>query len=195
MSYNPGPRRKSEHRDQDSGSYNGAGFFNEDDEEHARGGWFPDDGDVGSGLSDFPWPSTSTDRQREADDREAEGLSFALSERMELLQSRIETLQKNIIKRGTLHRSIRRAIEDELTELGHLLSDVKVWSLGVNASVDSRRTNLEREAIALKKTGWEERLRHWRDIVSLEKELADALERYALAGAARGLTGDGKGKK
>jgi len=116
------------------------------------------------------------------------GLSFALSERIGLLQERIDTPRKQTAKRRKLHRSVQKAVKGELRELEHLLREVKVWSLGVSPSVDGRRTNLEREAIGLKKTSWEERLRHWRDLVWLEKELQEVLERYKLAGAARGLT-------
>ena len=113
---------------------------------------------------------------------------MALSERIGLLQERIDTLRQQTAKRRRLHRSVQKAVNGELRELEHLLQEVKVWSLGVNPSVDGRRTNLEREAISLRKTGWEERLRHWRDLVWLEKEMQQALERYKLAAAAQGLT-------
>jgi hypothetical protein len=50
-----------------------------------------------------------------------------------------------------------------------------------------RRTNLEREILALKKAGWDERLRCWRDLVMLKKELREALEEYHLILSAEGL--------
>jgi len=196
MSYKSDSERRSENHNPASSNYGDASFPEEDDEKRSPEDWFLEGGDLGApDLSVAPWGSARTARNTEkSNDSEAEGLSFALSERIELLQGRIEALQKDIAKRGALHRSIRRAVQEELIELGHLLGEVKVWSLGVSPSVDGRRTNLEREAIALRKAGWEERLRHWRDIVWLEKELSEALERYKLAGAARGLTGDDSGK-
>ena len=196
MSYKSNSERSSESHDAGSASYGDPGFPDEDHERQLSDDWFLEGEDLGgSELSTTPWAGTHAGRDTEkTNDSEAQGLSFALSERIELLQGRIQALQKDILKRGQLHRSIRRAVQDELTELSHLLREVKVWSLGVSPSVDGRRTNLEREAIALRKASWEERLRHWRDIVWLEKELQDALERYKLAGAARGLTGDDSGK-
>lgn len=125
----------------------------------------------------------------DGDDEARPILSSTLLERLDVLRERIESLQHQLAERGDLHQAFQDAIRAELEELDHLLGHVKVWSLGVSPSVDSRRTNLEREAIALKKTGWEETLRHWRDIAWMEKELQDAVERYKLAKAAEGLTG------
>lgn len=135
------------------------------------------------------WPGVPADRDAERDRAgDLPGLGFALSERLDLLKARIDTLLREAAKRRKLHRFVQKAVKGELRELDHLLRDVKVWSLGVSPSVDGRRTNLEREAISLKKTAWEERLRHWRDLVWLEKELQEALERYRLATTAQGLT-------
>jgi hypothetical protein len=114
--------------------------------------------------------------------------SGTLSDRLDLLRDRIESLQQEIAERKRLHDALQQAIEAELTALDHLLEHVRIWSLGENASVDGRRTNLEREVIALKKAGWEENLRHWKDLVWMEKELQDVVERYKLARAAEGLT-------
>ena len=115
-------------------------------------------------------------------------MSGTLSERLDLLRQRIESLQQEIAERRRLHSIFQDAVQAELVEIGHLLDHVRIWSLGVNASVDGRRTHLEREAIALRKTSWEETLRHWKDLVWMEKELQEVVERYKLAQAAEGLT-------
>jgi len=50
-----------------------------------------------------------------------------------------------------------------------------------------RRTNLEREILAMKKVEWDERLRCWRDLIMLKKELREALEEYHLVVSAESL--------
>jgi hypothetical protein len=50
-----------------------------------------------------------------------------------------------------------------------------------------RKTNLETQILSLKKLGWDEQLRCWRDIVALKKELREVLEEYHLILSAEGL--------
>ena len=198
MSYRSGVRKRSENPDPDSGSYVDPNVLGEDWEESTPDALFLGMNDLPTiNVPRAPWADTSTDREVQSnlsEDVESVGLPGALAERIRLLQEQIEMFRRGITKRKKLHRSVQAAVRTELRELDHLLRDVKVWSLGVSSSVDGRRTNLEREAIALKKAGWEEQLKHWRDIVWLEKELQNVIERYKLASAAHGLTGDAPDK-
>jgi len=114
-------------------------------------------------------------------------LGATLSQRKKLLKERIEELIADIHKREKLEGQMLEKAEIESTGLEFLLGQVRTWSLGNYPSVDMRRTNLEREIIALKKAGWDERLRCWRDLVMLKKELREALEEYHLILAAEGL--------
>jgi len=93
----------------------------------------------------------------------------------------------DIHKREKLEEETLEKVDVENAGLEFLLGQVRTWSLGNYPSVDMRRTNLEREIIALKKAGWDERLRCWRDLVMLKKELREALEEYHLILAAEGL--------
>ena len=114
-------------------------------------------------------------------------LGTTLSQRKKLLKERIEELITDIHKREKLEEEMLEKAEIENTSLKFLLGQVRTWSLGNYPSVDMRRTNLEREILALKKAGWDERLRCWRDLVMLKKELREALEEYHLILAAEGL--------
>ena len=93
----------------------------------------------------------------------------------------------DIHKREKLEEETLEKVDVENAGLEFLLGQVRTSSLGNYPSVDMRRTNLEREIIALKKAGWDERLRCWRDLVMLKKELREALEEYHLILAAEGL--------
>lgn len=104
-----------------------------------------------------------------------------------MLKERIEELIADIHKREKLEKQTLEKAEIENTGLEFLLGQVRTWSLGNYPSVDMRRTNLEREILALKKAGWDERLRCWRDLVMLKKELREALEEYHLILSAGGL--------
>ena len=114
-------------------------------------------------------------------------LGATLSQRKKLLKERIEELIEDIHKRERLEGQMLEKAEIESTGLEFLLGQVRTWSLGNYPSVDMRRTNLEREILALKKAGWDERLRCWRDLVMLKKELREALEEYHLILSAEGL--------
>jgi len=114
-------------------------------------------------------------------------LGTTLTERKKLLKERIEELIADIRKREKLEGEMLEKAEIEGTGLEFLLGQVRTWSLGNYPSVDMRRTNLEREILALKKAGWDERLRCWRDLVMLKKELREALEEYHLILSAGGL--------
>ncbi len=192
MSKKSDVRQRSENSGHASGSYIELPFLDDENSGLSQPNSFLDNkGFAEDRFLGALWPpeSDSVKSGSSAEERETSRLfSGTLEERIALLAERIKTLHQEVARRRSLHRAVQGAIRLELNELGHLLRDVKIWSLGVNPSVDSRRTNLEREAVALKKASWEEKLRHWRDIVWLEKELQEAIEKYKLTAAAEGLT-------
>ena len=107
-------------------------------------------------------------------------LGTTLTRRKQLLGDRIRDLAADIARRQELEEHLLDNAELEDTSLRMLLDQVDGFSPGNYPSVDGRRTNLEREILALKKAGWDERLRCWRDSVMLKKELREALEEYHL---------------
>jgi len=129
------------------------------------------------------------DRDRTVSDRlrPAPVLGATLSQRKKLLKERIDELVTDIHKREMLEVEMLEKADMETINVEHLLGKVKDFSPGNYPSVDGRRTNLEREIITLKKCGWDERLRCWRDLVMLKKELREALEEYHLILSAEGL--------
>jgi len=114
-------------------------------------------------------------------------LGGTLSQRKDLLSQRLKELTADIRKRERLESEMLEKADIETAGLEHLLGKVKDFAPGNYPSVDGRRTNLEREVITLKKVGWDERLRCWRDLVMLKKELREALEEYHLILSAEGL--------
>lgn len=114
-------------------------------------------------------------------------LAATLSQRKKLLKERIEELLADIRKREKLEEQMLEKADVEGAGLAVLLGGVSSFSPGNYPSVDARRTNLEREILVLKKAGWDERLRCWRDMVMLKKELREALEEYHLVLSAEGL--------
>jgi len=114
-------------------------------------------------------------------------LGTTLSQRKKLLKERIEELIEDIAKREKLEEQMLEKAGLETSGLEFLLGGTKQFSLGSYPSVDMRRTNLEREVLTLKKAGWDEQLRCWRDIVTLKKELREVLEEYHLILSAEGL--------
>jgi hypothetical protein len=114
-------------------------------------------------------------------------LGATLSQRKNLLKERIEELIADLGKREKLEEQMLEKAALETTGLEFVLGTLKDFSPGSYPSVDTRRTNLEREILTLKKAGWDEQLRCWRDIVALKKELREALEEYHLILSAEGL--------
>lgn len=113
-------------------------------------------------------------------------LGATLSQRKQLLKERIEELIADIHKREKIGEEVLEGAEVETEGLEFLLGQVRTWGLGNYPSVDMRRGNLEREILALKKAGWDEQLRCWRDLVALKKELREVLEEYHLVLAVEG---------
>lgn len=114
-------------------------------------------------------------------------LGATLSQRKDLLTQRLRELTADICKRERLEAEMLEKADMETVNVEHHLGRVKDFSPGSYPSVDGRRTNLEREIITLKKVGWDERLRCWRDLVMLKRELREALEEYHLILSAEGL--------
>ncbi len=114
-------------------------------------------------------------------------LGATLSQRKKLLGERIDELVADVRKRERLEQELLQKADAEGSGLEFLLGQVKSWSLGNYPSVDARRTNLEREILGLKKAGWDEKLRCWRDLVMMKKELRTAIEEYDLISSAEGL--------
>jgi hypothetical protein len=137
----------------------------------------------GPGFGLFPERDRTSSKRSEP----SPVLGATLSQRKKLLKERIEELIADIRKREKLEDQMLEKAEVESTDLQFLLGQVRTWSLGNYPSVDMRRTNLEREILALKKAGWDERLRCWRDLVMLKKELREALEEYHLILSVEGL--------
>lgn len=121
-------------------------------------------------------------------------LSGTLGERMRLLRDAVSEIKTQMGQRKQIHTRLLKQVGRELFEMDLLLKDVRVWSLGENPSVDSRRTNLEREELSLKKIRWDEQLRRWRDLVALSKELREAMAEYQLVRSARGIAKGRRGK-
>ena len=146
-----------------------------------------EDGPVG--LSPAPGLGACRGRDRSGLQRASHlpVLGATLSQRKELLKDRIEELVADIRKREELEERLLEKADMEGAGLEFLLGQVREVSPGDYPSIDARRTNLEREILALKKAGWEERLRCWRDLVMLKKELREALEEYHLVKSAEGL--------
>jgi hypothetical protein len=113
-------------------------------------------------------------------------LGATLSQRKKLLKERIEELVSDIHNREKLEEQMLEKADVETEGLEFLLGQVRTWGLGNYPSVDMRRTNLEREILTLKKAGWDEMLRCWRDVVMLKRELRETLEEYHLILAAEG---------
>jgi len=121
-------------------------------------------------------------------------LSATLGERMRLLRDAVSEIKAQMGQRKQIHTRLLKQVGKELFEMDLLLKDVRVWSLGENPSVDSRRTNLEREELSLKKIRWDEQLRRWRDLVALSKELREAIAEYQLVRSAKGIAKETRDK-
>jgi len=139
-------------------------------------------------FSQFPSGLFSEHEQtKDEQTKPSAALGATLSQRKDLLTQRLKELIADIRKRERLEAEMLEKADMECVNVEHLLDRVKYFSPGNYPSVDGRRTNLEREIITLKKVGWDERLRCWRDLVMLKKELREALEEYHLILSAEGL--------
>ena len=118
-------------------------------------------------------------------------LGATLSQRKTLLKERIDELLADIRRRERLEQRLLERADEEGAGLELLLGWVRDFSPGNYPSVDARRTNLERDILALKKASWDEQLRCWRDLVMLKKELRQVLEEYHLVLSAEGISGEG----
>jgi hypothetical protein len=80
--------------------------------------------------------------------------------------------------RQRLNESFIQGIDSKMANLLHELDELKHWSLGNNASIETRRIHLEKEVLQLEKEKRINNLNCWRDILLLKKDLREALGEY-----------------
>jgi hypothetical protein len=107
-------------------------------------------------------------------------LAGTIVERIELLKDKIQGLIEDIATRQALNKLVLGRLGSEIAYCGFLLKDMDKWALGVNHSIEFRRTHLFKEWLGLKRSYSEEKIKCWRDLVWLRKELRECVEEYRL---------------
>ena len=101
-----------------------------------------------------------------------------VSQDIEALKEWIEEVSQEIETRKELKRELVSKLQDGVESVRSLVDEVEHWEPGYKPSVNGRRTNLEKECLALKREERLQELNAWRDISMLRRQLRELLKEY-----------------
>ena len=101
-----------------------------------------------------------------------------LSQDLETLKEWVEEVCQEIESRKELKRELVSKLQDGVESVRSLLDEIERWEPGYKPSVNGRRTNLEKERLALKREERLQELNAWRDISMLRRQLRELLKEY-----------------
>jgi len=114
-------------------------------------------------------------------EKPAEPISEFFWDKIDGLRKKIDHLNKEISSRFQMKEKFQKEIDYQIQECAFSLKQFQFWGLGYNRGVDMKRNLLERQLANLRKERRGVELRTWEDIISLRKELRNALEEYKAA--------------
>lgn len=90
----------------------------------------------------------------------------------------IDQLNKEIRTRLEMKQTFDAELDYQISKAAFSLEQFKFWGLGYNTGVDVKRNMLERQLADFRREKRRIELQGWEDIISLRKELREALEEY-----------------
>jgi hypothetical protein len=90
----------------------------------------------------------------------------------------IDQLNKEIGTRLEMKQTFDAELDYQINKAAFSLGQFKFWGLGYNTGVDVKRNMLERQLADFRREKRRIELQGWEDIISLRKELREALEEY-----------------
>jgi len=90
----------------------------------------------------------------------------------------IDQLNKEIRTRLEMKQTFDAELDYQINKAAFSLERFKFWGLGYNTGVDVKRNMLERQLADFRREKRRIELQGWEDIISLRKELREALEEY-----------------
>ena len=99
-----------------------------------------------------------------------EALGETLESRLRILKEALEEIDTEIGLRSAISEAFQSSLKKSRQEVSRLLLDIEHWSPGYKPSVDSRRSNLERELLSLYREARAEKRQALSDVLSLKKE-------------------------
>jgi hypothetical protein len=113
-----------------------------------------------------------------SDHRHLESEELFFFDKIDLIRQAILETISEMKNRRKLNQLFILGIDSKLVGLLHNLEELKHWSLGNNASIETRRIHLEKEVLQLEKEKRINNLNCWRDLLLLKKDLREALGEY-----------------
>lgn len=110
--------------------------------------------------------------------RAIEPFETYFSEKLNSLKDEIQQISTEITTRHDFTHKFLYEIDYQIREAAFSLSEFKFWGVGYNNGVDKKRNHLERMLSDLRKERRSTELRCWEDIISLRKDLREALSEY-----------------
>jgi len=90
----------------------------------------------------------------------------------------IDQLNKEIRIRLEMKQTFDAELDYQISKAAFSLEQFKFWGLGYNTGVDVKRNMLERQLADFRKEKRRIELQGWEDIISLRRELREALDEY-----------------
>ncbi|MFX1517258.1 MAG: hypothetical protein ACFFC6_13220 [Promethearchaeota archaeon] len=107
-----------------------------------------------------------------------ESEEFFFSDKIELIKQAITEIISEMKTRQALNRVFIHRIDSIIDNFTHELNELKHWTLGNNASIETRRIHLEKELLQLEKEKRSNNLSCWKDLLWLKKDLREAVIEY-----------------
>ena len=101
-----------------------------------------------------------------------------VSQDIEILKEWIEDVCQEIEARKELKQALVSKLQDGVESVRSLVDEIEHWEPGYKPSVNGRRTNLEKECLALKREERLQELNAWRDISMLKRQLRELVKEY-----------------
>ena len=121
-------------------------------------------------------PGATRDRDEDSDVMDT--FRRLVSQDTDGLREWIEEISQEIESRRELRQKLVSKLEDGMENVRALIDDIHHWEPGYKPSVNGRRTNLERECLALRREERLQELNAWRDISALKRQLRELLKEY-----------------
>lgn len=105
-------------------------------------------------------------------------IKASLDAKLNLLRQRIAQLKEEASVRSNLRSESESQIDYQITQAVRSLEEFSMWGIGYNQGVDFKRNFLERQLAQFRRERRELRVRAWEHMVSVRREIREAVAEY-----------------
>ena len=121
-------------------------------------------------------PGPNRDRDKDSDVMDT--FRRLVSQDTDGLREWIDQVSQEIESREQLKHKLISKVRNGVENARSLVDEIQHWEPGYKPSVNGRRTNLEKECLALRREERLQELNAWRDVSVLKRQLRELLKEY-----------------